>query len=155
MITHEDGIEAVAAEPESWATNLPNISTVIHRWATEDLFHLTGNWERDFTGEELEELYEMIGMALDKKKDKLGIHLSHCNIGEQYDNCKYGDENCPALTSEWSWIGERMHVAELAIKRADDALKHLSNCGYKTKTGPICTRNTSRPPGPGPEANWH
>lgn len=28
--------------------------------------------------------------------DPIGVHLSHCYMGEYPDSCKYGDDNCPA-----------------------------------------------------------
>lgn len=30
------------------------------------------------------------------KPDPIGVHLRHCYQGENEDNCKYGDEDCPA-----------------------------------------------------------
>jgi hypothetical protein len=42
---------------------------------------------------------------------RLGTHLSHCNFGEYPGVCKYGDEDCPALTESWSWFGQNMQRA--------------------------------------------
>lgn len=39
---------------------------------------------------------------------KLGVHLSHCNFGENVNACKYGQDNCPALSEEWSWLGKAL-----------------------------------------------
>lgn len=37
----------------------------------------------------------------------LGLHLSHCNFGENSGCCKYGPEDaCPALTEQWRWLGQ-------------------------------------------------
>lgn len=47
---------------------------------------------------------------------KLGVHLSHCNFGEYAGVCKYGSDDCPALSDSWSWFGTYMQRAEHAIK---------------------------------------
>lgn len=26
-----------------------------------------------------------------------GVHLTHCNFGEEFGHCKYGDADCPAM----------------------------------------------------------
>lgn len=39
----------------------------------------------------------------------LKVHLSHCNFGEHEHGCKYGKEDCPALTESWSWFGRALH----------------------------------------------
>lgn len=39
---------------------------------------------------------------------KLDVHLSHCNFGENVNACKYGQDNCPALSEEWSWLGKAL-----------------------------------------------
>lgn len=48
---------------------------------------------------------------------KLGVHLSHCNFGENAGHCKYGDDiygdGCPALDPSWSWFGANMQRAEI------------------------------------------
>lgn len=44
-----------------------------------------------FTPEERAELERLDGMA---------VHLAHCNQGEYRGSCKYGDDDCPALTPE-------------------------------------------------------
>jgi ribosomal protein L37AE/L43A len=50
------------------------------------------------------------------KQDKFGVHLQHCNFGEHAGSCKYGDEDCPALSESWSWFGERLQQ----IQRCED-----------------------------------
>ena len=40
------------------------------------------------------------------RAEGLGTHLSHCNHGEQVNDCKYGELDCPALSEEWRWFGE-------------------------------------------------
>jgi hypothetical protein len=49
---------------------------------------------------------------------KLGVHLSHCNFGENAGACKYGEDDCPALTDSWEWLG-------LALQRVRDC----EDCG--------------------------
>lgn len=44
-------------------------------------------------------------------RDFLGVHLAHCNFGDNSGSCKYGDANCPALTSPYSWIGKKIDAA--------------------------------------------
>lgn len=39
---------------------------------------------------------------------KFAIHMSHCNFGEHSGECKYGDDDCPALTESWSWFGRAL-----------------------------------------------
>lgn len=43
---------------------------------------------------------------------RMGVHLQHCNFGENEGSCKYGDDDCPALTPDWSWLGQ--HIEEAA-----------------------------------------
>lgn len=43
---------------------------------------------------------------------RLRAHLSHCNFGEQPGQCKYGDEDCPALTENWKWMGDAISKSE-------------------------------------------
>jgi hypothetical protein len=31
------------------------------------------------------------------ENDKSNVHLSHCNLGDYINSCKYGDTDCPAL----------------------------------------------------------
>lgn len=38
----------------------------------------------------------------------LGVHLSHCNFGENANQCKYGEDDCPALSESWSWLGKAL-----------------------------------------------
>ena len=51
----------------------------------------------------------------------IGLHLSHCYQGEYENNCKYGDENCPAcnklasLTPPWLIEYEKEQGDKLAI----------------------------------------
>ena len=40
--------------------------------------------------------------------ERQGVHLSHCNFGEHAGSCKYGDDDCPALTESWKWFGDRL-----------------------------------------------
>jgi hypothetical protein len=42
----------------------------------------------------------------------LGVHLSHCNFGEEAGQCKYGDEDCPAMSQSWKWFGDALTNAE-------------------------------------------
>ena len=44
---------------------------------------------------------------VDLKMRNLGVHLSHCNFGENAGGCKYGDPDCPALAG-WSWFGRAL-----------------------------------------------
>ena len=44
--------------------------------------------------------------TLPAKADNLGVHLSHCNFGENVGVCKYGDDDCPALSESWRWLGQ-------------------------------------------------
>lgn len=48
---------------------------------------------------------EEIARSLD---NKLGLHLSHCNFGENAGQCKYGEDDCPALSESWSWLGNSL-----------------------------------------------
>lgn len=57
--------------------------------------------------------------------NKLGVHLSHCNFGENKCVCKYGDPNCPALTEAWSWVGNRLSDGERAREERDRAYAEL------------------------------
>ncbi len=45
----------------------------------------------------------------EEKLRELGVHLSHCNFGEHAGTCKYCDDNCPALSEEWRWIGNAIN----------------------------------------------
>jgi hypothetical protein len=59
---------------------------------------------------------------------KVAVHLSHCNFGENTGHCKYGDRGCPALSEEWSWIGdgiERGRNVELAEQLITDLTSTL------------------------------
>lgn len=51
-------------------------------------------------------------MKSNEAMHKLGVHLSHCNFGENAGHCKYGDDDCPALTESWSWFGNALQRAE-------------------------------------------
>jgi len=46
--------------------------------------------------------------AAPREHPQLGVHLQHCNFGEYPNECKYGDEDCPALTESWSWFGRAL-----------------------------------------------
>lgn len=66
-----------------------------------------------FSFERVEELVEAYAAH---HAQQLGVHLSHCNFGENAGDCKYGeDETCPALTEAWSWFGAGMQ--RLAAER--------------------------------------
>lgn len=47
-----------------------------------------------------------------KKARRLGVHLSHCNFGENAGHCKYGDEDCPACSQDWAWFGDALECGE-------------------------------------------
>ncbi len=49
---------------------------------------------------------------------RLGVHLSHCNFGEQPNACKYGEDDCPALTEDWSWFGKWLQRADKLLRAA-------------------------------------
>jgi hypothetical protein len=57
--------------------------------------------------------------ALSREHPRLGVHLSHCNFGEQPNACKYGDDDCPALTEGWSWFGKALQRADRRQVEAD------------------------------------
>jgi len=42
----------------------------------------------------------------EEKLRHFGTHLSHCNFGENSGFCKYGEDDCPALSESWSWVGK-------------------------------------------------
>lgn len=42
---------------------------------------------------------------------RLGVHLSHCNMGEHVGECKYGDDDCPVFVHDWKWFGD--HITRL------------------------------------------
>jgi hypothetical protein len=50
---------------------------------------------------------ELENERLKNEARRLGVHLSHCNYGEDEGLCKYGDEDCPAL-ADWKWFGDAM-----------------------------------------------
>jgi hypothetical protein len=41
---------------------------------------------------------------------RVGVHLSHCNFGENVGWCKYGEEDCPAMSEEWRWFGDALAI---------------------------------------------
>lgn len=46
---------------------------------------------------------------------KLGVHLSHCNQGEYEGECKYGNNDCLALSESWSWFGDELKRRDIEI----------------------------------------
>ena len=60
---------------------------------------------------------EWEGRAL--KAEKLGVHLSHCNFGENANVCKYGDDDCPALTPQWLWLGKALQERKFRETKED------------------------------------
>ena len=55
---------------------------------------------------------------IEQKLADLGVHLSHCNHGENVAGCKYGEhETCPALSKKWSWFGKRLAEAQTKTAR--------------------------------------
>ena len=47
-------------------------------------------------------------------------HISHCNFGEYPGSCKYGpNEQCPALSEQWSWLGEAIRRGAVAVYEND------------------------------------
>lgn len=70
-----------------------------------------------------------------------GVHLSHCYQGEYHDSCKYGDEFCPARSSQKAWDHHFMEMAKLVSLRSKDpstkvgaiivdAAKHIVSTGF-------------------------
>jgi Zn finger protein HypA/HybF involved in hydrogenase expression len=57
---------------------------------------------------------------------ELSVHLSHCNFGENAGACKYGDENCPALTERWRWFGDYLQRADRKLAQAEAAPQLLA-----------------------------
>jgi hypothetical protein len=54
---------------------------------------------------------------------RLGVHLSHCNFGEYPNSCKYGEDNCPALSEGWSWLGKALQRAAAIRERQEEMRK--------------------------------
>jgi hypothetical protein len=69
----------------------------------EDLLIGEGLPEADWVNVRITEAYRR-GLA----NSKLGVHLSHCNFGENAGVCKYGESDCPALADSWAWLGEAL-----------------------------------------------
>ncbi len=63
-------------------------------------------------------------IKLKSRLTTLGVHLSHCNFGENVNCCKYGDEDCPALTHGWSWFGNHLQRSERILADERDELEH-------------------------------
>jgi len=45
-------------------------------------------------------------LAAEQRFRDFATHLSHCNMGEHAGRCKYGKDDCPALTEAWCWLGQ-------------------------------------------------
>jgi hypothetical protein len=73
------------------------------REGIEDLLIGEGLPEADWVNVRITEAYRR-GLA----NSKLGVHLSHCNFGENAGVCKYGESDCPALADSWAWLGEAL-----------------------------------------------
>lgn len=60
---------------------------------------------------------------MDKKMDdkRIGVHLSHCYQGENENNCKYGDDDCPAYKPPKPNEGSLLTELEVA---------DIPNCEY-------------------------
>jgi hypothetical protein len=52
-------------------------------------------------------LLRLVNAAVESEMRNLGVHLSHCNFGENAGGCKYGDPDCPALAG-WAWFGRAL-----------------------------------------------
>jgi hypothetical protein len=57
--------------------------------------------------------------------NNMSVHLSHCNFGEHKNSCKYGENNCPALSDAWSWFGNNLQEAE-RLRVKNDAFTHAA-----------------------------
>jgi hypothetical protein len=51
----------------------------------------------------------MTNTWLEKWEKEKAVHFAHCYQGEQ-DNCKYGDENCPAKPFFWINMNKRLMI---------------------------------------------
>ena len=71
------------------------------------------------------------------------VHMSHCNMGDYEDSCKYGDEDCPAMhpAPELVEFLEKGVAAKLA--------KEYHDGGY------ICISNKYRMIGRPDRGDWH
>jgi hypothetical protein len=64
----------------------------------------------------------------------LGVHLSHCNFGENSGVCKYGeDEICPALTEAWDWLGK---AVDKSNRPAKETVAEVCGAGGAKKQTP-------------------
>ncbi len=91
----------------------------------------------DKIGDALGGLYQLIGQKLHAEEaaegraeaaEQLGVHLSHCNFGENAGVCKYGEETCPAVSEAWSWLGkglDRSTSAEAQLQAANKVVGTL------------------------------
>lgn len=61
---------------------------------------------------------------------KLGTHLSHCNFGEYVGSCKYCDEDCPALSEQWSWFGKNVQKSDKIVIELRKWLKTHAGSAY-------------------------
>ena len=72
---------------------------------------------------------EIANSRLETYKIDFGVHLSNCNFGENAETCKYGDENCPALTESWSWFGKSL--AKQNTQPSDKMKFTKTNTGFR------------------------
>lgn len=85
--------------------------------ALEDLIE----WTTDYAAPLLAEIERL-------KNER--VHIQHCNFGENYEVCKYGEENCPALSESWSWFGKRLE--DLRVK-ADKSWFRAADANGRTE----------------------
>ena len=60
----------------------------------------------------------------EEKLREFGTHLSPCNFGEWAGVCKYGNDDCPALSESWSWIGNAINRYSELVSSLSDLSEH-------------------------------
>lgn len=61
---------------------------------------------------------------------KFGVHLSHCNFGENVGTCKYGDDDCPSLHG-WRWFGDMLERSvDDGVKEDAERYRRLRRCNW-------------------------
>lgn len=140
------------------AERLEQLRTIVDKWSTwpgssqsarvaiEDLLREVGRlkeailrWEA--TVRQVEQERDEATVKAVTAHNQFLTHLTHCNSGEHPDTCKYGDDDCPALTEQWRWLGKALDQAQ-RVRDLEAALRavcsHAEEFFGTNKTCRIC-----------------